>query len=59
MARVRKSGPRDVGASLKGQSSPSRNVAGNPGSSMPQKPIPGPARTGGPIALQRALKKKG
>ena len=47
----------DVGASLKGQSSPSGNVAGYPGKSMPQHPIPGPAKPGMPISQKKALRK--
>jgi hypothetical protein len=38
--------------------SPAHNSGGNPGKSMPQQPIPGAAREGGPISLQRALAKK-
>lgn len=47
----------DVGASLKGQSSPSGNVAGYPGKSIPQQPIPGPAKPGMPASRKKALSK--
>ena len=34
------------------------NTGGGPNKTFPQKPIPGPERTGGPVSLQKALKKK-
>lgn len=37
---------------------PANNSGGNPSKSLPQKPIPGPESTGGPISLRRALAKK-
>lgn len=52
-----KSGPKNVNQSSKG-SSPTRVVAGGPGHSFVQSPMPGPTRTGGPIAMKRALAKK-
>jgi hypothetical protein len=53
-----KSGPKDVNPSSRG-SSPSRNVAGGPGHSFAQQPIPGPTSPGQPIAMKKALAKKG
>lgn len=52
-----KPGSSSVLPSAKG-SNPASNSGGNPGKSMPQKAIPGPTSTGGPISLKRALKKK-
>jgi hypothetical protein len=52
-----KSGPKDVNPSSKG-SSPSHNVAGGPGHSFAQSPIPGPSSPGQPIAMKKALAKK-
>jgi hypothetical protein len=52
-----KSGPRDVQASAKGDS-PAGNSGGGPGRSFAQKAIPGPERTGQPIAMKKALTKK-
>ena len=37
--------------------SPTNTPAGGPGRSFLQKPIPGPTKTGGPVALRRALAK--
>jgi hypothetical protein len=34
------------------------NSGGTAGKSVPQRPIPGPTSTGGPISLKRALTKK-
>jgi hypothetical protein len=34
------------------------NSPGGPGESLPQKPIPGPESTGGPISLKKALAPK-
>jgi hypothetical protein len=53
-----KSGPSNVNPSSKG-SSPSCNVAGGPGHSFAQSPIPGPTSPGQPIAMKKALAKKG
>lgn len=52
-----KSGMSCVDEASKG-SNPSGNSGGNPGKSVPQKAIPGPTSTGGPISLKRALAKK-
>jgi hypothetical protein len=52
-----KIGPTSVDPASKG-SNPAANSGGNPGKSVPQKAIPGPATTGGPVALKRALTKK-
>jgi hypothetical protein len=52
-----KSGPRDVNPSSKG-SSPTHVVAGGPGHSFAQQPIPGPTSPGQPIAMKKALAKK-
>ena len=46
-----------VNPSSKG-SSPSGNVAGNPGCSMPAKAIAGPASPGPPPSMRKALAKK-
>jgi hypothetical protein len=50
--------PTDVGASGKGGSNPAGNSGGGLGKSVPQKAIPGPEKTGGPVSLKRALAKK-
>jgi hypothetical protein len=34
------------------------NTGGTGGESLPQKPIPGPESTGGPVSLKRALARK-
>lgn len=52
-----KPGSSSVMPSAKG-SNPASNSGGNPGKSMPQKAIPGPASTGGPVSLKKALAKK-
>lgn len=39
-------------------SSPSREVAGGPGHSFKQQPIPGPTNPGQPISMKKALAKK-
>jgi hypothetical protein len=52
-----KPGPNSVDKASKG-SDPSGNSPGNPGKSMPAKAIPGPASTGGPMSLKKALKRK-
>lgn len=52
-----KPGMKSVDEASRG-SNPSNTSGGHPGKSQPQKPIPGPERTGGPIALKRALAKK-
>jgi hypothetical protein len=52
-----KSGPKNVDQASKG-SNPVNNSGGNPGKSMPQKPIPGPTKTGGPVSLKKALARK-
>ena len=58
MAKSRgKPGPKSVNPSSRG-SSPSRNVAGGPGKSFAQSPIPGPASPGQPPAMKKALAKK-
>lgn len=48
-----KSGPKSVNPSSKGT-----GFAGSPGESRPQKAIPGPASSGGPSSLKKALSKK-
>jgi hypothetical protein len=53
-----KSGPKDVNPSSKG-SSPTRVVAGGPGHSFAQQPIPGPEHPGQPTAMKKALAHKG
>jgi hypothetical protein len=53
-----KSGPRDVASSAKGES-PSGGVPGGPGRSFAQKPFAGPEHPGQPIAMKKALAKKG
>lgn len=52
-----KSGPKDVQASAKG-SNPTGVSGGNPGRSIPQKPIAGPEHPGQPVSMRRALSKK-
>lgn len=52
-----KSGPKDVNPSSKG-SSPTHVVAGGPGHSFAQQPMPGPTSPGQPIAMKKALAKK-
>lgn len=52
-----KPGMKSVDPASRG-SNAANNSGGNPGKSMPQRPIPGPERTGGPISLKRALAKK-
>jgi hypothetical protein len=52
-----KSGPKNVNQSSRG-SSPTRVVAGGPGHSFTQSPMPGPERTGPPISMKKALAKK-
>lgn len=54
MAKI---GPTSVNQSSKG-SSPSRVVAGGPGHSFAQSPIPGPASSGQPASMKKALAKK-
>jgi hypothetical protein len=41
-----------------GSGSPSFNSGGSGGSSLSQRAIPGPASTGGPVSLKKALAKK-
>ena len=53
-----KSGPKNVNPSSRG-SSPTRVVAGGPGHSFAQQPMPGPEHPGQPIAMKKALAKKG
>jgi len=57
MARNGKPGPSSVSKTSKG-SNPAANSGGNPGKSMPQKPIPGPDSPGQPPAMRKALAKK-
>lgn len=45
-------------ASSVNPSSRGTGFAGNPGKSLPQKPIPGPSSPGQPIAMKKALAKK-
>lgn len=52
-----KPGMKSVDEASRG-SNPSNTSGGSPGKSMPQKPIPGPASSGGPVALKKALTKK-
>lgn len=52
-----KSGPKNVNPSSRG-SSPTHVVAGGPGHSFAQQPIPGPTSPGQPIAMKKALAKK-
>jgi hypothetical protein len=52
-----KPGGTSVDSASKG-SSPAHNSGGGPGKSMPQMGMPGPKKTGGPVALQKALGKK-
>jgi hypothetical protein len=54
MAKI---GPKNVNPSSKG-SSPTHVVAGGPGHSFAQQPIPGPTSPGQPIAMKKALSKK-
>jgi hypothetical protein len=54
---VHKSGPKDVMEASRG-SNPTGVSGGNPGRSLPQKPIAGPEHPGQPIAMKRALTKK-
>jgi hypothetical protein len=51
-----KIGPRNVNPSSKG-SSPTHVVAGGPGHSFAQQPIPGPTSTGQPKSMKKALSK--
>jgi hypothetical protein len=53
-----KIGPTSVDPASKG-SNPANNSGGNPGKSMPQKPIPGPTSPGWPIALKKAVSRNG
>jgi hypothetical protein len=57
MAKTGKPGSKCVDEASRG-SNPSAGSGGTPGKSVPQKAIPGPASTGGPISLKRALAKK-
>lgn len=52
-----KPGPKSVNPSSRG-SSPSRVVAGGPGASFAQSPMPGPTSPGAPPAMKKALAKK-
>jgi len=52
-----RSGPKNVNRSSKG-SSPSRTVAGGPGGTFAQQPIPGPKSPGPPPSMRKALAKK-
>jgi hypothetical protein len=52
-----KPGPSSVDPASKG-SNPAANSGGCGGMSYPQKPIPGPASSGQPIAMRKALAKK-
>jgi len=56
-AKGGKPGPSSVDPASRG-SNPAYNSGGMPGYSCPQKPIPGPASTGGPISMRKALAKK-
>ncbi len=51
------SGKKATVAPVRG-SSPSGDVPGGPGKSMPAKPIQGPKSPGMPISMKKALKKK-
>ena len=42
----------------RGSASPTFNSGGSGGSSLSQRPIPGPTSTGGPSSLKKALAKK-
>lgn len=57
MAKSGKPGMSSVDEASRG-SNPAGNSGGTPGKSTPQKPIPGPASTGGPVSLKKALAKK-
>lgn len=48
-----KPGSKSVNPSSRGT-----GFAGNPGKSVPQKPIPGPASPGQPASMKKALAKK-
>ena len=50
--------PTDIGESGKFTANEAGNSGGTLGKSVPQKGIPGPASTGGPVSLKRALAKK-
>lgn len=52
-----KPGAKSVGPSARG-SSPAGNVAGGPGKSVAQKPYAGPASSGPPASMKKALSKK-
>lgn len=52
-----KPGPTSVDECSRG-SNPAANSGGNPGKSLPQKPIPGPEHAGPPPAMRKALAKK-
>lgn len=52
-----KPGMKSVDEASRG-SNPSNTSGGHPGKSVPQKPIPGPASSGGPASLKKALAKK-
>lgn len=52
-----KPGPKSVNPSSKG-TSPSGVVAGNPGKSLPAKPLAGPSSPGMPISMKKALRRK-
>lgn len=52
-----KPGASSVMPSARGRN-PAGNSGGTPGRSEPQKKIPGPEKTGQPIAMRKALAKK-
>jgi hypothetical protein len=52
-----KSGPKNVNQSSRG-SSPTRVVAGGPGHTFAQSPMPGPTSPGPPTSMKKALAKK-
>lgn len=52
-----KPGAKSVNPASKG-SSPSGDVAGGPGKSPAQKPFAGPASSGPPVSMKKALSKK-
>lgn len=51
-----KPGPNSVAKSPSGN--PANNSGGNPGKSMPQRPIPGSGKSGPPASMRKALAKK-
>ena len=53
-----KSGPHNTTISGSEAKNTVYNSGGTAGRSMPQQPIPGPASTGGPASMKKALAKK-